>query len=790
MGLFDKHKLKKSIEMLLGVHGPNSPELAQIGSQLKQIGPPAIPKLLEVLDTAGNPVSIAVVLALFVDDETLPIFLTALGNASHRVLEGILTALQRADTYDPNRLLGLFSNPKISSGELEALFGERKERLNPELLLRAMTTASRDKQTLLLQLIDHVATEETVPELVHRLRAEDWALRYSFARILCRFNVSESRDALTKLLGDPHKKIRLLALEGLVSMSAQIDPIAICRLLGDPEREVRGRALGMLLRMVQDDSEEIRRKAVEGLSAVGKPTIIKSLLSVLRGREWWETARVADALGTHGGHKIVGTVLALLKDQDEFIRQCALEIILTIKEEVAFNALIDALKDKETLNYTIKTFVAFRDKRAFPLFTHMLEHDREACLVAIRALVVLKEPQAIHPLLVQLQNPDTEVRQATLRALAELTNAEHAPDVLKAILAVRGTGDNETAELANQMATTMIKRFGTSVMPRRENSEKTQPIQLDAIMVEEVEPVEAPPTGVSGEVVTQRTHTTVDVMALEPGVVLADRYRVVRRVGEGGFSTVFLVDDTVVHEDVILKILNPQVALGENMIKRFIQELRYARKVTHENVIRIHDFIQLGHSYAISMEYFPSHTLADELDNGGALNIKRGLKVIWDVCRGIGAAHNVNIVHRDLKPLNILINDQDLVKVVDFGVAAVTSQMGTRLTRVGTLLGTPAYIAPEQVRSRTIDARTDIYSLGVVMYEVFTGRQPYVGDDMAVLFQHVEGNLVPPCEVNPNLTPGLGDIITKALAVDPDGRFQSMDELRRSLVEFSRQQKG
>ena len=125
--------------------------------------------------------------------------------------------------------------------------------------------------------------------------------------------------------------------------------------------------------------------------------------------------------------------------------------------------------------------------------------------------------------------------------------------------------------------------------------------------------------------------------------------------------------------------------------------------------------------------------------------------------------------------------------MVDFGVAAVANQMGTRLTRVGTLLGTPAYVAPEQVRSRMIDARTDIYSLGVVMYEVFTGIPPYNGDDMSILFQHVEGNLTPPRSVNSEIPEALDAIIRKAMAVDPDRRFQSMDELRKSLVTFSRQ---
>ncbi len=125
-----------------------------------------------------------------------------------------------------------------------------------------------------------------------------------------------------------------------------------------------------------------------------------------------------------------------------------------------------------------------------------------------------------------------------------------------------------------------------------------------------------------------------------------------------------------------------------------------------------------------------------------------------------------------------------MVKVVDFGVAAATNHAGTRLTRVGTLLGTPAYVAPEQVRSRNIDARTDIYSLGVVMYEVFTGKPPYTGDDMSILFQHVEGNLIHPIEVNSNIPPALDAIIRKAMSVDPDKRFQNVDKLGKSLADL------
>ena len=278
----------------------------------------------------------------------------------------------------------------------------------------------------------------------------------------------------------------------------------------------------------------------------------------------------------------------------------------------------------------------------------------------------------------------------------------------------------------------------------------------------------------------------IDADRLAPGAMLMERYRVIRRVGKGGFGAVILVEDTVVGEDIILKFLNRDLAADDSMIERFKHELRYARRITHENVIRIHDFLTLKQSYAISMEYFPSHSLSDALKQG-PLALKRGLKIVWDICRGMSAAHQVGVVHRDLKPPNILLNDNGLVKVVDFGLAAL-NHADARLTRTGILVGTPAYMAPEQVRARTIDARTDIYSLGVIMYEIFTGRPPYMANDpMAILFQHVEGNPTPPRQLKPEIPPAIEMIMLKAMRVDPAKRFQSMDDLRKSILALSKQ---
>jgi serine/threonine-protein kinase len=789
MGLFENYRIKKAIDTLLSLPNPASAKGTQAVTTLKQIGRPAVAKLIEALGTARHPERLVGLLTTFLDNDTLPVFLNALTNAAPRVTAGIVDILGRGNAYDPNRLLTLFTNPKVPKADLEKLLTTHKRTLDPNALLRLITASTQDDATILFRLLDQVATEATVPEMVHRLRAEEWSIRFHIARILSRFRTPAVRDTLVKLLADPHKNVRLVSLSGLAAMRLPFDLGPLCQLLHDPDAMVRGKATEVLLEFLQDASDDVRRKAVEGLSTVEDAAILRTLLGTLKDKEWWVTVRVTDALGTNGGVKLVQSVLTLLKDPDPFIRQSAFEIIHTMKDERTFRYLMDAFKDKEIREEAVEALAALGDKRAIPMFLSLLEGDTGAKLIAIRALVALGEAEAIHPLLVQLQHPDKSVQQEVLRALAMLTNEAYAPDVLQAIMAVRDSAEDELRELANKMATTIIKRFGQKVMPRgvlAETAVSASGHDGLAPAATAVQVLEASDSGTYGAS-SPGGSGVVDVTTLEPGVVLVDRYRVIRRVGQGSFSVVFLVDDTMVHEDVILKILNPQIALDGHMIKRFIHELRYARKVTHENVIRIFDFIALGRSHAISMEYFDGHSLAEELKDRTPLNTKRGIKIIWDICRGVGAAHQVNVVHRDLKPPNILINDAGLVKIVDFGVAAVTSDMGTRLTRVGTLLGTPTYMAPEQVRSRTIDSRTDIYSIGIIMYEIFTGRPPYIGEDMAVLFQHVEGKPTPPREINADLPPALEAIILKAMAVDPEQRFQNIEALRKSLVEFSRQ---
>src|SRR6202030_4225680 len=251
-----------------------------------------------------------------------------------------------------------------------------------------------------------------------------------------------------------------------------------------------------------------------------------------------------------------------------------------------------------------------------------------------------------------------------------------------------------------------------------------------------------------------------DINTLKPGDIIEGRYKFIDRIGRGAFGTVLLMEDTVVDERLILKFLNPNVSSDEEVMKRFVHELRYSRKITHKNVIRIYDFLYIQGNYAISMEYFPSHTLGAEVVNEKTMDLKRAVGFGIDLATGMTVAHQVAIVHRDLKPANVLINQEGLLKIVDFGVAAAQREGDTQLTKTGYVIGSPPYTAPEQILGKKVDARADIYAVGVILYEMLTGVPPYSrGDHMAVMYQHVQGKARVAKEVNSALPPSLSDLV-------------------------------
>jgi serine/threonine-protein kinase len=185
------------------------------------------------------------------------------------------------------------------------------------------------------------------------------------------------------------------------------------------------------------------------------------------------------------------------------------------------------------------------------------------------------------------------------------------------------------------------------------------------------------------------------------------------------------------------------------------------------------------------MEYFPSHTLGDEVKDEQPLEIPKAMRFGCDIATGMTVAHHAGIIHRDLKPANILINDEGLVKIVDFGVAAASSSGDTQLTKTGYVIGSPKYMAPEQILGKQVDEKADIYSLGIIMYEMITGIPPYSrGDHMSVMYQHVQGKAKRAHEVNEAVPAELSECVARCMSVDKAKRYDSMEELREEFRRF------
>lgn len=294
-------------------------------------------------------------------------------------------------------------------------------------------------------------------------------------------------------------------------------------------------------------------------------------------------------------------------------------------------------------------------------------------------------------------------------------------------------------------------------------------------------PPHKPDAAHSPTVATPPPRGSLLAMALQPGQKIAGRYTIEREIGRGGMGAVYLAADEKLAERVALKIIN--AAMGDaGAVDRFRREVAAARKVTHPNVIRIHDLIEDGTMVLLSMEYVEGMTLSTYLGRVGALRVDEARHLLGQICDGVAAAHAVGVVHRDLKPGNVLLDNEKRAKVIDFGLAKAAFMAG--MTATGLIIGTPEYMAPEQVKGLAQDARTDVYSLGALAYHMLVGRPPFAGETpIAIGFAHVTEPPRPPTQLRAEIPPSLERAVLQALEKEPAKRFADAAELKKALLQ-------
>jgi serine/threonine-protein kinase len=274
------------------------------------------------------------------------------------------------------------------------------------------------------------------------------------------------------------------------------------------------------------------------------------------------------------------------------------------------------------------------------------------------------------------------------------------------------------------------------------------------------------------------------------GSLFAGRYEILDTLGKGGMGVVYRAHDRQLEEEVALKVLRTDVLKDDpTLLDRFKQEIKLARKITHRNVLRTHDFGETDGTPYISMEYLEGVTLKDLVQQKGAMPFGVGLRIAKQMCHGLEAAHRQGVIHRDIKPQNMLILPEDgELKIMDFGIARVQDLKGGGggLTTAGTVMGTPDYIPPEQAQGYPADFRSDIYSLGIVLFEVFTGRLPFDGDTvMTIVLNHIQQPPPAPRSVNPRVPEELEAIILRCIDKIPDRRYQKVGEILKELQAVS-----
>jgi len=795
MTLFANYRADRLIAEVKSSGNPGSPLAQKALEKLIALGSDAIDPIVDALATAEKRETTVYVeaLARLIDARTLPTLLKTMSEANGRAMSGIAWALSTSRNYPAHALLDALTKPGMPKQALLDVITAQKARYNVRELLNAAYTQEPSERNGLFKIIGEIADESSIDDLLARIEGKDPVARLHIINVLARFNLPKVQQAVQKQLKDTSKFIRSAALSALAKMDGPFDMPILVGMLRDPEIEVQNKAVDVVVKanhpetikylvdVLKDENEYARRAAVEVLNVVGTSKSVKYLLEVIADSDWWVRTRAADALGKIGGPRVVDAVLALIKDENQDSRRAAIEILNQTKDERAVAQLIDATRDPDwwVSERAVDALAEIGSSKALPRFIDMLQGEAKSLPTVIRAIGKIGDQKSLESLLPLLARPENEIKVEAIAALAKLADERRADTIRVRLQAVSTNADGTLSQAVARAIQELDNRFSTQQIAANKRAEKLQEpaktLLIDnaalANVVKENEEIAA--------------SARLDIATLKPGDILEGRYKFIEKIGKGAFGTVLLMEDTVVEERLILKFLNPNVSSDEEMMKRFVHELRYSRKITHKNVIRIYDFLYIRGNYAISMEYFPSHTLGGEIVNEKPVDLKRAVKFGIDIATGMAVAHQAGIVHRDLKPANVLIDNDLLLKIVDFGVAAAQTQGDTQLTKTGYVIGSPKYMAPEQILGKKVDERADIYSLGVIMYEMFAGVPPYSrGDHMSVMYQHVQGKARQPIEINKALPLELNNLVMKCMSLDKAKRAQSMDELRLSLEKF------
>lgn len=799
MAVFASLLFNRTLKQFLACKDINSKQGKTLTEKIRSQASDSLEKILETIPTTKKPHSD--VLKKICQDEinrnSEDRFLDNLENDVTFIRTATKSVLSSSQQINPSKLFKRLHESEGSKTEIIDILEFQKEHLPPELYIKnalRMEGAYANRLIEIAQSQAHRTDMSAVDFDMDSLKNPDIKIR--LIRFLSAVNKPEAAEMLTRFLHDSSKIIVIEALKNLGQMSAPFDPSAIVRFLPEMREDdvnsaikilrerMTGEHLRALVPLLIGKQEPLRNLACEIVANHATEKSLERLLLALDAQDWWGREQAVKSLAAHGNEQLFKSAAMLTGHKVDFIKDAAEQLALNQTGMTSdLSSILEALMSDnwQVRESAIDSAGNTKSREILDNLSRVIEKYPESSIAVLKSVRKLGFSKGLEIASRCLQMKEAAIQREALRTFASLATQKHADRIRNGIVKVVPKLQATVRDTALEVINNITEKFNlprlkldednlfeTRLLKIEENRERRSQDQD-----QKPEPVELDKT----EIVSFQ-----NIEELKPGDTWMDRYKIIREVGRGAMGRVMLVDDETVGERLILKFMHPELTSDGKARERFLRELKYSRKISHPHVIRIHDFLLRDGISAISMEYFDSRGLDYLIKHDLLETHEQTLKILYQVSDGMYEAHQQKVIHRDLKPSNVLVNEDGLAKVVDFGIASASSEAEMTLTKTGMIIGTPAYLSPERAKGLEADHRADIYALGIIAYNMLNGGLPYKGEPMSLLFQHIEGKAIPLHRLDKGVGVGVSMLVEKMMAVDIEKRFQSMKDVRDTIA--------
>ena len=797
MAVLGSIRFKRTLKQFLDCDDLESAKAVALIEKLRQTSRDSLEHLFQMIP-ASSGAHRAILTEICLDNvegSTEELFLKSLDHDATDIRATAAAILAQTDQVKPGKLFQKLHESDVSKAEIIDILAFQREQLKPEQLIANALKLDKTYAEQLLKL----APDSKLPLDLEVLRIEPTSIESPSIKImLLRYfsQVEQSAVAqhIARFLTDDNKTVVIEALKALKNLQVKFDASVLLPFIESMSEVEREMAIDIL--RVQADAElvpklapwtcgksdETRELFIKLLVKYITPEGLESFLYLLEQQEWWGQEQSLKCLQKFGNDKLYAAAEGLASHDNEFIREQAQKFAAQSSDPSDLKQLWDSAlhKDWQVRESAVEAIGKSNKRESIGILKKVVQKWPESAPAVLKAAANLGFSKGLEIAFGCLRMPEALVQREALETIGKLASKQHAKTVRDKLMLkvpkLQATVRDTAGEVVNRLTETY------ELAPLNVDQEAYFDTRL--IKFEDTQSVDQ---GTDQDAEAEPQNKNID--EFKKGDLWLDRFRIDKEIGRGAMGRVMLAADEMVGEPLILKFMHPELTAEESSRERFLREVKYSRKVSHPNVIRIHDMLFKDNLSAISMEYFESRGIDEILKEIKFFEPKATLDILLQVANGMAAAHNQDVIHRDLKPSNILMNADGLVKIVDFGIASASSNVDSTLTQAGSIIGTPAYLSPERAKGLDADHRSDIYALGIIAYGMLTGQLPYTGEPMSLLFQHLEGKAIPVHEIKKELGPRISLLVQKLMAVELEDRLQTMEDAAEAIQEVQQKLK-